>query len=168
MSTTTEKKPAPKSKAKSKDKSRYIEAIGRRKAATARVRIYPSTNKPLKDVAKKDDDRPHLTDPQKLDFTVNEKSLGEYFPTSRLSQTALAPLNILNVTFTTTVKVRGGGVAAQAEAIRLGLSRALNDLNEKWRPRLKSSGFLTVDARKVERKHPGLRKARRPQQWRKR
>ena len=157
----TEKKPA-------KDKSRYIEAIGRRKSATARVRIYPSTTKPLKEITQVEKSATTLIDPKKVDFIVNEKPLDEYFPLKRLTQTALAPFNILNVTFKATVKIQGGGTTAQAESIRLGLSRALNDLNEKWRPRLKSEGFLTRDPRAVERKHPGLRKARRPQQWRKR
>jgi len=62
----------------------------------------------------------------------------------------------------------GGGITGQAEAIRLGIAHALIILNPIWRSRLKQLGYLKRDPRMVERKHPGLRKARRPQQWRKR
>lgn len=152
-----------------KDRARYVEGIGRRKTAVARVRIYPSTSKPLKEVTQKEENKKTvLLDAQKFDVVINEKTIDAYFGVERLKQTALAPFNALNVVFKTTVKIEGGGQTAQAEAIRLGLSRALETLNEKWRPRLKAMGFLSRDARMVERKHPGLRKARRPQQWRKR
>ena len=151
-----------------KDKNRYIEAIGRRKAATARVRIYPSTNKPLKDVAKKSDKYPHLLPTEKFNIEVNEKRIQEYFATERLIQTALAPFSVLNVAFKATIRIQGSGPNAQAEAIRLGLARTLNELNEKWHTPLKAEGFLKRDPRVVERKKPGLRKARLPQQWRKR
>lgn len=144
------KKPAkkPVKKTSAAKKSRYIEGIGRRKAAVARVRIYPSE--------KKDD------------FLVNDLELKDYFPLERLLQTVIAPFNVAGSRFRTTVKVKGGGPSGQAGAIRLGLSRALVSLNENWRSRIKKQGFLTRDPRVVERKKPGLRKARRPQQWRKR
>lgn len=147
---------------------RYVEGIGRRKSAIARVRIYPSTNKPLKSIIEKDEARPHILPAESLDIVVNDKPLKNYFPLARLVQLALQPFDALSVCFKATVKIQGGGVQAQAEAIRLGFSRALSTLNTKWRPRLKSLGFLTRDSRAVERKKPGLRKARRPQQWRKR
>lgn len=147
--------------------SKYVEGIGRRKTAIARVRIYPSTSKPLKEILQVEE-IPHIIPTSNLDFTVNEKSLAKYFPGEKLAQIAIAPFRDLSVFFQATVKVEGGGVAAEAEAIRLGLARALSIQNEKWRPRLKALGFLTRDSRMVERKHPGLRKARRPQQWRKR
>ena len=169
MPTTTKNKTSTKKPtATQKDKNRYIEAIGRRKSATARVRIYPSSNKPLKDVAKKDVKYPHLLSAEKFDIKVNEKEVGEYFASERLTQIALSPLGTLNVSFKATVKIQGGGPGAQAEAIRLGLARALNKLNEKWHAPLKAAGFLKRDPRVVERKKPGLRKARLPQQWRKR
>lgn len=151
-----------------KDKSRYIEAIGRRKAAIARVRIYPSTNKPLKSVEEGEETNSHLLPTDKFDITINEKSINEYFKKEGLRQIATAPFGVLNAVFKTTAKVEGGGSNAQAEAVRLGLSRALNNLNEKWHTPLKTAGFLKRDSRIVERKKPGLRKARRPQQWRKR
>ena len=157
-----------KEKAPAKDKNRYIEGIGRRKRAIARVRIYPSTNKPLKDAVKKDKDFPHILPAEKLDITVNEKQIAVYFRKNKLCQIAISPFTTLNVTFKASIKIQGGGEAAQAEAIRLGFARALNTLNEKWRAPLKAAGFLKRDSRKVERKKPGLRKARRPQQWRKR
>lgn len=158
----------PKPKVPAKDKSRYIEAIGRRKSAIARVRIYPSTNRPLKDVLQKDEKSPRLVPGDKLDIVINDKEIASYFPKEHLYQTAVAPFSTLNVAFKISAKVKGGGEMAQAEAVRLGLARALNKLNEKWHTPLKAAGFLRRDPRTVERKKPGLRKARRPQQWRKR
>lgn len=147
--------PTPKPKTPTKDKNRFIEAIGRRKSAIARVRIYPSTNK-------------RLVPEDKLDVVINDKEIAAYFPKEHLYQTAVAPFSALNVAFKISAKVCGGGEVAQAEAVRLGLARALNKLNDKWHTPLKTAGFLRRDPRTVERKKPGLRKARRPQQWRKR
>ncbi|MDP3725068.1 MAG: 30S ribosomal protein S9 [Nanoarchaeota archaeon] len=159
----------PKPVAPAKDKSRYIEAVGRRKAAIARVRIYPSTNKPLKSLTEGEEGaNSHLLPTEKLDVMINEKTIGEYFKIERLRQMVATPFGALNAVFKVTAMVQGGGPSSQAEAIRLGLSRALNNLNEKWRTPLKAAGFLKRDSRIVERKKPGLRKARRPQQWRKR
>ncbi|MEK7479110.1 MAG: 30S ribosomal protein S9 [Patescibacteria group bacterium] len=159
----------PKSIPPVKDRLRYIEAIGRRKSAVARVRIYPSTSTPLKDLVRGEGEtHSHLVPTEKLDLVINEKTLNNYFAIDRLRQIAAAPFGTLNVVFTTTAMVEGGGASSQAEAVRLGLARALNALNEKWHTPLKSAGFLKRDSRMVERKKPGLRKARRPQQWRKR
>ncbi len=135
-------------KQKSADKERYIEGIGRRKTATARVRIYPGDkgNKVI----------------------INEKAVSEYFSLEKQRQAALAPFEIVGVKFKTSVRVSGSGLSAQAEAVRHGLSRALIEHNKEWREKLKPLGYLTRDSRMVERKKPGLRKARRPQQWRKR
>lgn len=128
---------------------KYIEAVGRRKTATARVRLYPE--------AKEDD------------FLVGDKSLEEYFAIPQLVQTARDPFNKLNLEgFKVTVRVSGGGLHGQAEAIRLGLARALVKYNPQWRPQLKALGYLTRDARMPERKKPGLKKARRAPQWQKR
>lgn len=151
-----------------KEKTRYIEAIGRRKTAIARVRIYPSTNKPLKTIMEGKEANIRLLPADKLDVTVNEKTMNEYFKVERLRQVVAAPFNVLNTIFKTSVMVKGSGPKAQAEAIRLGLARALKNLNEKWHTPLKTAEFLKRDPRIVERKKPGLRKARRPQQWRKR
>jgi len=153
---------------KPKNKDRYVEGIGRRKAATARVRIYPSTSKPLKDVATRDEKNPRLISGGDMEVQINEKHLKDYFKKEKLLQIAISPLNLLSVAFKMTAKVSGGGESSQAEAVRLGLSRALNALNEKWRLPLKTSGYLRRDSREVERKKPGFRKARRPQQWKKR
>lgn len=133
---------------KTKKDNNYIEGIGGRKTSTARVRIYPSD--------------------KKKDFVINEKPLDEYFSLAKNIQTSKDPFKILGDEYHTTVKVQGGGTTAQAEAIRHGLSRALIKHDEDLRKQLKSKGFLTRDPRKKERKKPGLRKARRPQQWRKR
>lgn len=127
---------------------RYIEGVGRRKTAVARVRIYPKE--------------------ENNDFIVNDKKISEYFPLPKETQIIYDPFKIAGIKVRTTVKVGGGGKSAQAEAIRLGLSRALVESNPKLRNLLKQKGYLKRDPRMVERKKPGLRKARRPQQWRKR
>ena len=115
----------------------------------------------------KDEKSPRLSPGDNLDIVINEKPVADYFPKAHLYQTAVAPFSTLNVTFKISARVMGGGEVAQAEAVRLGLARALNKLNEKWHTPLKTAGFLRRDPRTVERKKPGLRKARRPQQWRK-
>lgn len=128
----------------------YYEGIGGRKTATARVRIYTSK--------------------KKKEILINEKPLSDYFPILEFQKIVLSPLEItdnLNKFFVS-VKVRGGGIRGQAEAIRLGLSRALEKYNPELRAVLKGAGFLTRDARQRERKKFGLRRARRARQWRKR
>lgn len=150
--THSEKKPV-KHKAESALKEKYIEAVGRRKAAIARVRLFSGRKAASK--------TPELI--------VNGKAFTQYFPLAKLQKTVLAPLDELSLKeYHATVLVGGSGPSAQSEAIRLGLSRALVSLNPTWRSKLKSLGFLKRDPRKVERKKYGSRKARRPQQWRKR
>ncbi len=129
---------------------RYFEAVGRRKTAVARVRIFNSASG-------------HAV-------IVNNKNLGDYFPLKKYQEIVKAPFAVMpaKTTLKTTVSVTGGGLNAQAEAIRLGITRALIILNPELRPPLKMLGFLTRDQRMVERKKFGSRKARRPQQWRKR
>lgn len=150
--TTKKKKTTKRAKAeKSERKERYFEAVGRRKTAVARVRIYPHGRG------------------DKNDVSVNDRAFEKYFPTKKEQLTAIAPFDKLTMPgIGTTVKVKGGGKSAQAEAVRLGISRALVLFDPSLRPRLKAFGYLTRDPREVERKKPGLRKARRPQQWRKR
>jgi len=128
---------------------KFVEAVGRRKMATARVRIYPRGSKT---------------------FVVNNKVVEIYFPLKSFAQEAMAPLNTMHIEekFGVQVLVRGGGLHAQAQAVRHGLSRALVEFNPEFRKRLKRVGFLTRDARRVERKKPGLKKARRAPQWQKR
>lgn len=130
--------------------NKYFEAVGRRKTAVARVRLFTGKF-------------------DKGEITINEKNFTKYFGTDRLKKIVIDPFTTLSLdSYKVSVNVVGGGVNAQAEAIRLGISRALIMLNPIWRTNLKVLGFLKRDPRAVERKHPGLRKARRPQQWRKR
>jgi small subunit ribosomal protein S9 len=130
-------------------KNRYIEAVGRRKTAVARVRITPST---------------------KASFLINEKDVKDYFPTHELqtiSQEAISKSEI-GEKFTVTVHVNGGGIHAQAEAIRHGLARTLVLRDEQVKNALKKLGFLKRDSRQVERKKFGLKKARKAPTWSKR
>lgn len=135
--------------ADTKIKRTYLFAVGRRKTAVARVRLY------------KKGDR---------EVTVNEKTVPVYFQTAALQGIALAPLNLLtglkDVSFS--IKTLGGGKAAQAEAVRLGISRALLLLDPEYKAVFKKAGLLTRDSRKKERKKPGLKRARRAPQWSKR
>lgn len=130
---------------------RYIEGVGRRKTAIARVRIRPD---------------------DKSDVVVNGKTLETYFPTDRLRQTAQEAFvkAKLPETFSASVRVSGGGVYAQAEAVRHGAARALVRYNDdvELRKRLKRVGFLKRDPRVKERRKFGLKKARRAPQWSKR
>lgn len=126
----------------------YIAAVGRRKESIAQVRIYLGKG-----------------------FIVNEKELGEFFLDANLPKVAQTPLTLLGdeyAKFKVTVKVLGGGKRGQAEAIRLGLARALQAYEPELRPILKGAGLLKRDPRMKERKKPGLRKARRAPQWSKR
>ncbi len=127
---------------------KYFEAVGRRKTAIARTRLFKGDG----------------------EIIVNGKLLKDYFNSSRYEKTVKSPLVILNIAdgFSATVKVHGGGITAQAEAIRHGFSRALLKLNPNYRKRLRKNEFLTRDSRMVERKKYGLRKARRAPQWAKR
>jgi small subunit ribosomal protein S9 len=129
--------------------TKYIENIGRRKTAVARVRITPSA---------------------KGSFIVNGKELHEYFPVKDLQSIAEEAISKgeAKEKYTVTVQVVGGGIHAQAEAIRHGLSRSLVERDEDVKNKLKKLGFLKRDARKVERKKFGLKKARKAPTWSKR
>ncbi len=127
---------------------RYFEGVGRRKTAVARVRITKGTGA----------------------FIVNGKKSGEYFNMPLFDTMASSPLEkmALSGKFNISAKVSGGGVNAQAEAVRLGLARALVINDAEARGKLRTLGFLTRDPRMVERKKYGLKKARRAPQWKKR
>ena len=129
---------------------RYVYAVGRRKTAVAQVRLYKTS--------------------QAEGVVVNKRPIREYFGTLALETAALLPLvsSGLADSFRVTVVVRGGGLHGQAGAIKLGVARALLKHDAALRPTLKALGFLTRDARAVERKKPGLKKARRAPQWSKR
>ncbi len=128
---------------------KYWEAVGRRKTAVARVRLFTRGEKA---------------------FLVNQKPYNIYFPTSELQQIIQAALEKMKCLdkFRVSVIVKGGGLHAQAEAIRHGISRALTLFNPDFRKRLKKAGFLTRDSRMRERKKFGLKRARRAPQWQKR
>lgn len=146
----TEVTPVVTPKAKAAATERYVYAVGRRKTAVAQVRLYPSTEADV--------------------VIVNKKSIREYFGTLALETVALSPLKTtgLEAAFTVSVVVRGGGLHGQADAIKLGVARCLIKHDILLRPVLKAQGMLTRDARAVERKKPGLKKARRSPQWAKR
>ena len=131
-------------------KDKYVEAIGRRKTAVARVRLYP--------------DKVSKTP----EFLINDRSFVIYFPLMRHQQIVKSVFEVISSEYSATVKIKGSGTNAQAEAIRLGVARAVLLIKPEWRAKLKPLGYMTRDPRMVERKHPGLRKARRAQQWRKR
>ncbi len=129
-----------------KDKA-YTEGIGRRKTASARVRISEAKN---------------------ASMVINGKTAEEYFPLAQMVSTAFSPLKLLGATYAVSVKVQGGGHKAQAEAVRHGLSRAITELVPEQRKDLKVRGFLKRDPRAKERKKFGLKAARRAPQWSKR
>ncbi len=136
-----------------KTEGKYIEAVGRRKTSTARVRLMEAT---------------------KASFIVNGLDAKDYFKTEdarRLIQDpivkAIATL-MPGIKWSIEAKMTGGGIHSQAEALRHGLSRAFVELNISNRPKLKSLGFLKRDARAKERRKFGLKKARKAPQWSKR
>lgn len=126
---------------------KYYYGTGRRKQASARVRLFAS----------------------KGNVVVNGKRLDEYFSVPMDRILATEPLRLCDVgQLRASIKVSGGGNSGQAGAIRLGLARALNEFNPEFRPLLKSAGMLTRDARVKERKKPGLKRARKAPQFTKR
>jgi small subunit ribosomal protein S9 len=127
----------------------YYEGIGRRKEATARVRVMSGSGK----------------------FIVNEKPLDNYFPRVGDMQAILAPLQSAGENLESldvTVVVKGGGVTGQTSAVQLGVARALVKMNPDLRPTMRKGGFLTRDARIKERKKPGLKRARKAPTYTKR
>ena len=129
--------------------AQYYEAVGRRKESTARVRLASGTGT----------------------FTVNEKEAPTYFPRVGDLQDILRAFNAVGQDankYDITVKVNGGGVTGQTEAVRLGLARALVLLNGDWTSALRKHGLLTRNPRVKERKKPGLKKARKAPTYTKR
>jgi small subunit ribosomal protein S9 len=125
-----------------------VGATGRRKEAIARVRLVPGSGQ----------------------WTINGRSLEDYFPNKVHQQVVNDPLKTLDVAdrYDVLVRVQGGGVSGQAGAVRLGIARALTQTDDDARPPLKRAGFLTRDARAKERKKYGLKKARKAPQYSKR
>lgn len=127
----------------------YIEGVGRRKSATARVRIYPGG---------------------KGAFTVNGRTIEQYFDRQGDSQQASKALTLTGTrsAFDVTVLVKGGGVSGQVGAVALGLARALIKHDPEFRTTLKRAGLLRRDPRVKERKKPGLKRARKAPTYTKR
>lgn len=128
---------------------RYFQAVGRRKTAVARIRLFTKGEK---------------------QFLVNGKLYQEYFSTDEDRQTAIASMIKMKCLdkFRVISVVKGGGRSAQAEAIRHGTARVLVDFNNNFKKRLRKVGYLTRDPRMRERKKFGLKRARRAPQWAKR
>ena len=134
-------------------KEKYVEAIGRRKTSTARVRLSESN---------------------KSSFIVNNKEAKEYFQTEEERRLILDPIakgmltSKIATKWSIEVLVSGGGMHSQAEAVRHGISRALVKSDLEFRPKLKTLGFLKRDSRSKERRKFGLKKARKAPKWSKR
>ena len=126
----------------------YFYGTGRRKHSVSRVRLYPGTGK----------------------VTINDRDIDEYFGLDTLKVIVRQPFEVTNTAgkFDVVCTVRGGGVSGQAGAIRHGIARALLQVDPDFRDSLKRAGLLTRDSRKVERKKPGLKKARKASQFSKR
>ena len=126
----------------------YYEGIGRRKAATARVRIMSGTG----------------------EFVVNGKTLKEYFTRSGDAELIVEPLDTAGQrsSLDVSVLVKGGGVTGQAGAVQLGVARALLKLDPELKVNMRKGGFLTRDSREKERKKPGLKRARKAPTYTKR
>lgn len=126
---------------------KYFEAVGRRKTASARVRIAAAKN---------------------TSITVNDRAASDYFPLAVMHEAVNAPFKTVGGAYAVTAIVKGGGLKAQAEAVRHGISRALLEVDAAFRKDLKLQGFLKRDPRAKERKKFGLKAARRAPQWSKR
>lgn len=128
---------------------KYIQSIGRRKRSVAQVRLYAGGSGAV---------------------TVNNKDIKDYFGTAGLRENAVIPLKEVGRTESVdiTVRVVGGGMTGQSDAIKLGIARALVKEDETVKTSIKAKGLLTRDPRRKERKKFGLRGARRAKQWRKR
>ena len=125
-----------------------VQTTGRRKTAVARVRIYDGTG----------------------EYSINGRTMDDYFKDPELRRRAHEPFKVVDLEgrFNINATLHGGGTTGQSDALRLGIARALIDLDPELRPALKKEGMLTRDSRKDERKKYGLRKARRAPQFTKR
>ena len=130
------------------DQTNPIQTVGRRKTSTARVLLRPG----------------------KGEMTINGRTLADYFPRPTLQTRVTEPLTAteLEGLYDLQIRTRGGGIAGQADAIRLGIARALIEVDPEHREALRAGGMLTRDPRKVERKKPGRPKARKRFQFSKR
>lgn len=127
--------------------TKYIETVGRRKTSVARVRITPAA---------------------KTVISINEREFDNYFPTRELRDVVMSVFKDIPGTFTVSVKLNGGGISSQAQALRHGIARALTKNEPELRTKLKVKGYLKRDPRAKERRKFGLKKARKAPQWSKR
>jgi small subunit ribosomal protein S9 len=129
--------------------NKYIEAVGRRKTSVARVRLYEAA---------------------KMSYTINDREFADYFPTAELQRVVTEPFAKVKVLskYKITAHINGGGISSQSVAMRLGISRALLEVDKEFRGKLKKEGFLKRDPRAKERRKFGLKKARKAPQWSKR
>ena len=143
----------------------HVRTIGRRKASTAQVTVTSCSAAAAAAAAATAGDAPAAAA-----VTINRVALNEYFPRAQDRLEVLAPLRLLGVLGDYSIKatVRGGGHTGQAGAIRLAVSRAMETFDSAARLSLRQAGYLTRDARVVERKKPGQKKARKKFQWVKR
>jgi small subunit ribosomal protein S9 len=144
----------PQKKEEKEKVGRYLKGVGRRKASVAQARLF-------------------ILEEKKAfggEITINGRTLNNFFGTSELRSIAFSPLKNIEETtaFNVSINVRGGGIRGQAEATRLAIARAIVKFDENQKKPLRDLGFLTRDARVVERKKAGLRKARRAPQFSKR
>ncbi|MBS4035812.1 MAG: 30S ribosomal protein S9 [Ignavibacterium sp.] len=131
-----------------KEKINYISTTGKRKSAVAQIRFNLTGNK---------------------EIIINKKDYKKYFPYFIWQEIVESPLKAVDFkNYQIQIKVAGGGVKAQAESIKLGIARAIVEANQELRKILKPKGFLSRDSRIKERKKPGLKRARRAPQWKKR
>ena len=131
------------------DQTQYYEGIGRRKEASARVRLHPGGTG---------------------SWLINDKEGADYLPRAGDMDAMVAPLKLvgMDTTYNVTVHVNGGGITGQTSAIQLGVARALLKVDPELRSQLRHAGFLTRDARVKERKKPGLKRARKAPTYTKR
>jgi small subunit ribosomal protein S9 len=129
--------------------NQYYEGIGRRKEAKARVRLWPGGDGSV---------------------LINDKAGDDFLPRSGDMELALAPLRVVGQegAYNITVKINGGGISGQRDAIKLGIARALLEIEPEWRGVLRQGGYLSRDARIKERKKPGLKRARKAPTYTKR
>lgn len=127
----------------------YIEAVGRRKNAIARVRIWTAV---------------------KNSYEINERTLNDYFKIDEDQKNIKKVFEVIDIPkkFKISARVKGGGISSQSDAVLLGIARAFEKFDPELRKALKKEGFLKRDARIKERKKPGLKKARKASQWSKR
>lgn len=145
-------------KIKKTSSEKYDEGVGRRKTSIARVRIFVSKKSSSKEGS------------PAQEIEVNGKDFKKYFPIANHQRIVISPFEKADLFghFSVSVKVNGGGVSSQAQAVRHGIARALIIFNPELRKKLKPFGYLKRDPRMVERKKYGLKKARKAPQWSKR